>query len=312
MFNLEKTIGKDFTILNFTDIQLTDSDWWSNNFTCKTATNTVNELVARIKPDLITVSGDFSYRGQVLAYEKFTELFDSFGIPWSIVWGNHDQEDDPSCLNDTEKILKKSKYLLYERGDEDLGFGNFVINITEGDKIVEAIFMVDTHEEEFVFEGEKRVRFGWARWSEGQKEWYRRNVEELRAAGCNESVIISHIPIYAYKQAYEAAYYSGAWGHVQNVSVSESYSGNCWKEGYKDSFGVKYEGFGCPKTDDGVLDMLTELGHTKNYIAGHDHINNYSIVYKGVRLTYALKTGAGCYWDRGLNGGTVITVGENG
>ena len=124
--------------------------------------------------------------------------------------------------------------------------------------------------------------------------------------------MISHIPIYAYKQAYEAAYFGGQWGNIRNVSVAESYAGNCWRDGYKDSFGVKYEGVGCPATDDGVLELLKELGHTKNYIAGHDHINNYSIVYEGVRLTYATKTGAGCYWDRGLNGGTVITVGDGG
>ena len=34
-----------------------------------------------------------------------------------------------------------------------------------------------------------------------------------------------------------------------------------------------------------------------------------------VRTLFALfgaKTGAGCYWDRGLNGGTVITVGDGG
>ena len=166
MFYLEKTAGKDFIILNVTDMQLSSHDWEYNRFACKTVTHTIGELVVRVKPDLLTISGDLSYPGQAFSYQKFAEYLDTFRIPWSLVWGNHDQKVDPSCLDETEKIMRASKYLLYERGDENLGFGNFVIAVTEKDKIAEAIFMVDTHDEEFATEGGERVRLGWARWSE--------------------------------------------------------------------------------------------------------------------------------------------------
>ena len=36
------------------------------------------------------------------------------------------------------------------------------------------------------------------------------------------------------------------------------------------------------------------------------------IPYQGVRLAYGLKTGAGCYYDPRLNGGTVIRVTSDG
>ena len=41
-------------------------------------------------------------------------------------------------------------------------------------------------------------------------------------------------------------------------------------------------------------------------------MNNFSINYRGVRLTYALKTGPGAYWEPEMNGGTVIKIGSRG
>ena len=61
-----------------------------------------------------------------------------------------------------------------------------------------------------------------------------------------------------------------------------------------------------------MMDALVEMNHTKHVLAGHDHINNSSICYRGVRLTYALKTGTGCYANWRLTGGTVYRIGENG
>ena len=58
--------------------------------------------------------------------------------------------------------------------------------------------------------------------------------------------------------------------------------------------------------------MLKECDHTRHVIAGHEHINNFSIPYEGIRLTYGTKLGMGCYWDADLNGGTVLTVTEQG
>ena len=41
---------------------------------------------------------------------------------------------------------------------------------------------------------------------------------------------------------------------------------------------------------------------------GHDHVNSLSVEYKGVRLTYGLKTGPTCYSDEDMEGATLITI----
>ena len=141
-----------------------------------------------------------------------------------------------------------------------------------------------------------------------QLEWYRAQIAASTARGCKESTIFLHIPIYAFNDAYSAAMKDPEY----KPYIAESYGKSIWNEGYTDSFGVKYEKICSHPEDDGVFDTVCELGHTKNIIAGHEHINNFSIPYRGVRLTYALKTGSGCYWNRELNGGTVIKVGSAG
>lgn len=307
MITLEKKKGKDFVVLHITDTQVGDVECVDGNMHYETMKYTVNELVKRVKPDLITVGGDISYAGQTYAYEVFAKFMDTFQIPWSVVWGNHDNQGGEEFIDEMEKVLAQSRYFIYESGDHALGRGNFVIGIQQDNSIVEGIIMVDTHN---VFEydnGEGGTFKGYASWTDAQKEWYRKEIARLKELGCSDTTIISHIPITAYDEAYKAAS-----NGVKHQLLEESYGESYWKDGYKDSFGVKYEDCGCAPRDDGVLEILSELGSTKNYIAGHEHVNNYSILYKGVRLTYGTKTGSGCYWNMCLNGGTVLLIGDEG
>ena len=58
--------------------------------------------------------------------------------------------------------------------------------------------------------------------------------------------------------------------------------------------------------------MIQESGLITHVLAGHDHCNNSMIDYEGVRLMFACKTGAGCYWQSAMSGGTVISIDSNG
>ena len=112
-----------------------------------------------------------------------------------------------------------------------------------------------------------------------------------------------------YKDAFDEAF---ALEDSNKITVDESYREESWKEGYKDSFGVRYEEVTSYPANEGVFEAILDTGMTKNIIVGHNHTSNFSIKYKGVRLTFALKTGRGSYYSEELNGGTVIRVGEDG
>ena len=306
MFRIEKRKGVDFTVLNLSDPQISDINLYEQDRIYNVMVNTVKELVDREKPDLITVSGDISYgSGPMDTYVFFADFVDSFGIPWSVVWGNHDNQGGQDCNDSMEKIIKSRKNCIYERGDEKLGNGNYVIVIEEENVSVEAIIMMDTHNVM-----PYKDRSVWARLYPEQVQWYRETVAQLKEKGCKDTTLIMHIPIFEYRLALAAAVKDQE--EYKKLGIADVENANIWNHGYESSFGVFHEEISSYPEDDGMMKAIIEGGSTKNIISGHDHVNNFSILHNGVRFTYALKTGPGCYWEAELNGGTVLKIGQSG
>lgn len=310
MFALQKQTDRDFTILNLTDVQAGDEDWDPASKNYPIIAGTIKELYKRVKPDLVTLSGDQAWALASHAYEALADLLDSYKVPWALVWGNHDQDHGLDVLDKTIASYAKHEYCLYENGPAELGRGNYVITICEGEHPVEALILMDTHDKMAYTDANGNTTAVWARLYPAQIEWYRQQIETLNAMGCKESLILTHIPFYAVKAAWSAAFKDGL--NPVEVTPKQSYGNFCWNAGYEDSFGVKYDGICCHPEDDGFFEVIKALGSTKNCLMGHDHTSNFSISYHGVRFTYGLKTGIGCYWNPELNGGTVIKVSSNG
>ena len=76
---LEKEPGKDFVLLNLTDIQLDDDELYTPIADGSFAL--IETLVEDIKPDLITLSGDNAWG--TMTYLETIKLIDSFDIPWA-------------------------------------------------------------------------------------------------------------------------------------------------------------------------------------------------------------------------------------
>ena len=95
--------------------------------------------------------------------------------------------------------------------------------------------------------------------------------------------------------------------------------------GFKDTENVNYvdgkAGEGkkiiyCGMGEDDLFETIQELGSTKGLFFGHDHDNNFSIYYKGIRMTYGYSIDYLAY--SGINkrgsqrGCTIITVSPDG
>lgn len=61
-----------------------------------------------------------------------------------------------------------------------------------------------------------------------------------------------------------------------------------------------------------LFDTAVELGSTKAMFCGHDHYNNLSVEYQGIRLTYGMSIDylamPGIENDTAQRGGTLITL----
>lgn len=310
MITLKKTPGKDFIILNFSDPQLGDDEWSPDHKNRKILTGTATEIINRVHPDLITISGDLAWSEDYTAYRRLADFIDSFGIPWTCCWGNHDNQSGPEAVNKVLDDYLKRPLFRYEKGDPLLGNGNFVIRIEESGRPVEGIIMMDTHDRMPYTDENGETYDAWAKLLPEQIEWYEKQVKALKAEGCNDTAIITHIPSYAYRVAFDTAFRSDL--DPMAVNPSNSTGPEFWNPGYEDSYGVKYEGDGSYPGEDGVLAAIEKLGSTKHYLAGHNHVSNFVIKYHGVKFIYSMKLGAGCYWEPKLNGGTILRVTENG
>lgn len=310
MLTIAKSHFRNFKILHLTDLHMLPNEWKEGHEVRESVINTINKLVKEINPDLITHGGDFSAAEYPESYTRFAELFDSFGIPWTTVWGNHDNSCGEGITKKYAEEFMTYNNFVYEHGPSELGNGNFVLLITQGDKIPHALVFMDSHNRvEYVDnKGDKLPVY--AKLTQEQLEWYRKEMSELKKMGCKSSTLMCHIPIYAFKDAFKRNY-NYTFADPKTIEYKDSF-GDCWYPHSKDSFGVRYEGECCYPEDDGVLDVLKECGSTKLVVCGHDHVNCTCIAMHGIKMLYGLKTGFGSYHDKRLNGGTLIEIDADG
>jgi len=298
---LKKNPGEDFVILNFTDLHISVDELYAEegSFT----KSLVCDLVNRVKPDLITLSGDnFSCH---VGCVRWVKLLDSFGIPWAPVLGNHDG-DNGNRLNEAwicQCYLDGSENCLFRVGPADMGYGNYVINITESGRVIHSLYMMDTHSKaadtesgkvNYAPNGDNNYDHLWA----NQIEWYEWCVKGIAESEGHrvESTAIMHIPVYQYRLIYHTM--------VEDGDLKPEYASL--------GFGRLGEGVCPPMGDNGFFTKAKELGSTTMMIFGHDHRNNLCVEYGGIRLNYAQKSGHCSYWEESPMGGSVITIGSDG
>lgn len=291
IIEMEKSADKDFVVLNLADTQKYGIEFMFG-FADKTI-ETIDRLIKEVQPDLITMSGDNTWGSDVYyATKRLIKIMDSYKIPWAPVFGNHDGEVSNTSSNALADLyINESEYCIFAKGPANIGgVGNYVINVTEGGKIVHTFIMMDSHRNDYYLDKNGNPSSDYAYITPSQIEWYKWVVNGIaeKEGGVVESTAIFHIPLYEFKAA------------------NESY-----KEGTLLGTGSQNEGIFSAPINNGFFDVMKELGSTKQVLVGHDHVNDTIIDYEGITLAYALKTGDGCYWqdDGSMNGGTVITIG---
>ena len=306
---VDKEGDDGFRVLNLSDPQLSNGNW--DTSVSEILTDTVNALVSAERPDLITISGDLAWGSESIeSYDRLADLLDSTGVPWAPVMGNHDDASHASKVRISE-IFASHERSLFRWGDERLGCGNYVIVLRLNGAPVHGLIMMDTHSNMFFVDDDGEVVSSYAELTREQIGWYGDVCDALSEMGVPETTMISHIPCYTYRDAFAAAFLPGV--DPKTIPAGDGMQTGCWTAGYEDSFGVVHEDvIASAERDNGFFDVLLAHGSTKTLIAGHDHINNFSILYRGVRFVYSLKTGPGCYWEPELNGGTLIDISPDG
>lgn len=78
MPTIQKPKDRELVILNVTDTHITKKDLDEKNDSFRTMCSTTEELVRRVKPDLITHTGDFTFENSIPVYEFYADFIAKF------------------------------------------------------------------------------------------------------------------------------------------------------------------------------------------------------------------------------------------
>ncbi len=75
--------------------------------------------------------------------------------------------------------------------------------------------------------------------------------------------------------------------------------------------GINKEGVAAAKVNTGLFTEMKNLESTTHVFCGHDHINDLSVNWQGIQLSYGLKTGHTSYFHEDMQGGALVTIKSN-
>ena len=295
---LKKTSDGEFRVLMFTDTHLKGDKALDNM--------TVSFMVKNIKeqqPDLVILGGDtVTYGFNKKRNTEFCELFEKLGVYWAAVLGNH--EGDGFMMLPREDVIElyaSYEHCLLTAGKEGVdGNGNCTINIQNPDGTLREVFflldsggyMTEEAKTEYGVTAEGDVYDG-VRTS--QVNWYKEKHDAIEAEyGKFSSVTVLHIPPFEAEREYADGEFL---------------------------YGEKREGVCESGFDAGIMDAMLEKGSASAVFFGHDHLNDFGVMYEDIILSYIQPSGYAAYnmqtkfdapESEWIQGCTLLKIAENG
>ena len=295
----------DFRVLQISDIHL-GGGFLSYQKDLKALT-CVASMIAAEKPDLVIFTGDQAFPiphiagtlNNIRPVHALCSMMEKLGVYWTICFGNHDTE--VFSLANRAKISSiygdRTLYphCLFETGPEEVdGYGNYAINVKNTQGIITNTFYVlDSH----AYTGTDYfgIFLRYDNIHQNQIDWYKAQIEKMNAAnrqtiaelnmtetqaaeltrqyGMVKSLLFFHIPLKEYRTAFRE--YADN-GYQDTADVKLIYG----------SVGEEGEIIYCSEKEDELFETVLAEGSTQGIFCGHDHYNNFSLEYKGIRLTY--------------------------
>jgi len=269
---LKKKSDGDFRVLMFTDTHINGKKAKDNM-----AVTYIVKNITEHKPDLVIFGGDNISSGfNKKRTTEFAELMECLGVYWAAVLGNHEGEGILAVSRDENvEIFSSYEYCLMRNGKEDIdGNGNYTINVLNTDDTLREVFFFmdsgsymtdeskaayDVTEDGEVYDGVKT----------SQVEWYKEKHDMIESEyGKFKSVTVVHIPPYQAEREYADGDFL---------------------------YGEKREGVCESGFDSGLVDAMLEKGSAQAVYFGHDHVNDFGVMYEDILFSYIQSSGYGVY-----------------
>ena len=245
--------------------------------------------------DFIVVTGDlFTFASKWTARKLFDHM-EGYGVPWTVVFGNHDEQTYFSvdwmtdCLNN----YGRNCYFKDVKNDDVEGNCNFVVHLNKGGKVKEQLIFMDSNRYHFGTDYN-----GYDYFKNPQIGWYEAMVNYSATLNGEtnpaKSLMFYHIPL----------------PEINNF-VDVDKMAKKGDEGCPFIWGEKREKTCPPDENSGFFDVIDRLDATNGMFFGHDHINDYEAIYNDVYFCYGLKSTDRIYCAEDMLGYKLIDLKED-
>jgi len=247
--------------------QFTDLHWAPGYPSCEQTTATIEHILHTEKPDMAMLTGDVVTTPPAKeGWSSIIEIFEKARMPFSVVMGNHDAEQQVS-REQIYEWLGESPYFLGEKGPEDIyGCGNFVLQVEGSRSKAPAALLYCLDSNDYPKDA---VRYGHSDWMRyNQIRWYRQQSEHLTTQNNGKPVpalAFFHIPLPEYTNILGASTTIGN-GNRGKARVS-------------------------PNLNSGFFSSMDDMGDVMGTFVGHIHGNDFIGINHGIALGYGRTTG---------------------
>lgn len=268
----------------FKIVQFTDVHFKYGNPASDIALERINEVLDAEHPELVVFTGDVIFappadKGMLQVLETVSK----HKIPFVVTFGNHDDEQGMPREQLYDLIRTVPGNLLPARGTSLSPDYVLTVKASSGPKKDAALlYCMDSGS----YAQLKEVG-GYAWMTFEQVDWYRRQSATYTAANGGQplpALAFFHIPLPEYHQAMAD----------ENTVLR----------------GTRMENACAPKLNSGMFTAMKEAGDVMGIFVGHDHDDDYSVMWQGILLSYGRYTGGNTVYNHLPNGARVIVLDE--
>lgn len=268
----------------FKIVQFTDVHFKYGNPASDIALERINEVLDAEHPDLVIFTGDVVYAAPAdSGMVKVMEQVSKRKIPFAFTFGNHDNEQGMTRQQLYDLIRTVPGNLLSDRGTvESPDYVLTVKSSSNPQKDAAVLYCMDSHS----YSPMKDVE-GYAWLTFDQVNWYRQQSAAFKAQNGGQPIpalAFFHIPVPEYHEA------------VANENATIR--------------GTRMEEACAPRINTGMFAAMKEGGDVMGIFVGHDHDNDYAVMWKNILLAYGRYTGGNTVYNHLPNGARIIVLDE--